>query len=321
MRKLTFIFFVALSVVSLSCEDEANDPIVINTGGDNDDDNTDDGGDGDDGNNGDNTGGGTCVFTEIEASFTNCVEPTNEDKLEVVTWNIEQFPNSGSTTLEAVEAIIANTNADVIALQEIVGIAEMNTVAEQLEDWEVKILDISGSLNMGYLYKTCEISSFSNPTNVSVIEPRPAVKTTITHNNGLEVVLFNIHLKCCGGSDNISRRETASRNLKTYIDDNHASDNVIVLGDFNDDIDSGSPFTNFISDNANYQFADEAIADGSSSNWSYPSWPSHIDHILISDELFDNLEETRTIKLASCVTSYSSTVSDHRPVISVFKAD
>ncbi len=312
MKKLTFIILASFSFLIFSCEDEANDPIVINSGGNNDDDNVDDD---------NNTGGGTCVFTEIDASFANCVEPTSEDKLEVVTWNIEQFPNSGQTTLDAVEEIIANTNADIIALQEIVGINEMKTVAAQLEDWEVKILDISGSLNMGYLYKTCEIASFSNPINVNVIEPRPAVMTTITHNNGLEVVLFNIHLKCCGGSDNITRRETASNNLKSYIDNNSADDNVIVLGDFNDDIDSGSPFSNFISDNANFQFADQAIASGSSSNWSYPSWPSHIDHILVSNELFDNLEETRTIKLSSCVSGYSSFVSDHRPILSVFKED
>lgn len=318
MKKAFLVLFASLSLFTFSCEDEANDPIVINTGGNNDEDDSDGGGDD---NGGDNTGGGTCVFTEIDASFVNCVEPTDEDKLEVVTWNIEQFPNSGSTTLEAVEEIIANTNADIIALQEIVGISEMNTIANQLEDWDVKILDISGSLNMGYLYKTCEIATFSNPINVNVIEPRPAVMTTIKHNNGLEVVLFNIHLKCCGGSDNITRRQTASRNLKDYIDSNFDTDNVIVLGDFNDDIDSGSPFNNFISDNTNYRFADEAIAAGSSSNWSYPSWPSHIDHILISNELFDNLEETRTIKLSSCVSGYSSFVSDHRPVISVFKAD
>ena len=29
------------------------------------------------------------------------------------------------------------------------------------------------------------------------------------------------------------------------------------------------------------------IAYSSSSNWSYPSWPSHLDHILLTNELFD----------------------------------
>ena len=32
------------------------------------------------------------------------------------------------------------------------------------------------------------------------------------------------------------------------------------------------------------------IALGPSSNWSYPTWPSHLDHILISDEVFDEFE-------------------------------
>ena len=35
----------------------------------------------------------------------------------------------------------------------------------------------------------------------------------------------------------------------------------------------------------NYEFTDMYIAQSSSEYWSYPSWPSHLDHILISNEL------------------------------------
>ena len=59
---------------------------------------------------------------------------------------------------------------------------------------------------------------------------------------------------------------------------------VILLGDLNDiltDSPQNNIFNSFINDTTNYLFVDMDIAINSSSNWSYPSWPSHLDHILI----------------------------------------
>jgi endonuclease/exonuclease/phosphatase family metal-dependent hydrolase len=135
----------------------------------------------------------------------------------------------------------------------------------------------------------------------------------------LEVTLLNIHLKCCGGSSNINRRAAASADMKDYIDQNLSDQNVIILGDFNDDINSDSPFINFINDSDNYQFADAAIAAGSQNFWSYPSWPSHIDHILITNELTDNLTEVKTLRMNDCISSYDPDISDHRPIMATFR--
>lgn len=62
-------------------------------------------------------------------------------------------------------------------------------------------------------------------------------------------------------------------------------------------------------------FTTMEIAQGSSSNWSYPSWPSQIDQILISDELFDNEIETKVLKLEVCNDDFPDDISDHRPVL------
>ena len=69
-------------------------------------------------------------------------------------------------------------------------------------------------------------------------------------------------------------------------------------------------------------FADLEIASGSKTEWSYPSWPSHLDHILITNELFDEFKrETSiisTIKVDEYVGDnwwvYDNNISDHRPV-------
>lgn len=254
-----------------------------------------------------------------DTKYENCLDPLESDELNVVTWNIEFFPMNGSTTISLVSEIIENMNADVIAVQEINSISNFNTLVDGLVGWEGQIINLSGSLDIGYLYKTSEISVVSDAkVSVSSVSPRPPVEITLKHKDGLEVTLLNIHLKCCGGSSNISRRATASAAIKDYIDQNLPNDNVILLGDFNGGINT-SPFDNFRTDVDNYLFADAEIEAGSQSNWSYPSWPSHLDHILITNELVDNLVAVKTLRLNVCLSNYLSVVSDHRPVMATFR--
>jgi len=149
--------------------------------------------------------------------------------------------------------------------------------------------------------------------------PRPPVQIEVSHTNGLSVILINIHLKCCDGQENIWRRKDASEQLKEYIDTTYPNQEVILLGDYNDEIsnnpDEDNVFYNFIEDDQNYLFTDMDIALGNSSGWSYPSWPSHIDHILVTDELFDNIIQSQTLSIDSCDSQYLYNISDHRPVI------
>jgi len=103
------------------------------------------------------------------------------------------------------------------------------------------------------------------------------------------------------------------------MDDKLSKEKVIVLGDFNDEIipSDGTPpvFSNFISDSLNYAFTDMEIATGHPLYWSYPAWPSHIDHILITNELFDAHLSTQTLTYDLCEPSYLTKISDHRPLI------
>ena len=95
-----------------------------------------------------------------------------------------------------------------------------------------------------------------------------------------------------------------------------------MLGDFNDllnDPVSNNVFMNFINDEDNYYFADTHIANGPSSDWSFPNWPSHLDHILITNELFEgfNNDMIFTFKIDDYMSGwseYDNYVSDHRPV-------
>lgn len=254
---------------------------------------------------------------EIDGKYTSCFDTLSDDELNIVSWNIEVF-DAGK--ISAVKEIIENMSPDVIAVQEIDEVSAFTNLGDELEGWEARVVDVSGRLDFGYLYKTCEITTFDNPVSVlkGSVEPRPAVKTTITHVNGLQVTLFNIHFKCCGvaGSEEAGRREASAKALQDHINTNFADDNVIVLGDWNDDIGDG-PFDNFLLD-SNFTFADKAIGNGASSQWSYPGWPSHLDHILISNELSDNLISAKTLVIDNCLSGYLNNVSDHRPVMATF---
>ena len=62
---------------------------------------------------------------------------------------------------------------------------------------------------------------------------------------------------------------------------------------------------------------DLAIAEGPLSNWSYPTYPSHIDHIIITNELFNNHISTSTILIENALpdlSDYNNYISDHRPM-------
>ncbi|MCH2045755.1 MAG: endonuclease/exonuclease/phosphatase family protein [Saprospiraceae bacterium] len=259
-----------------------------------------------------------------------------DSTFDVVTWNIEQFPKIGSITADSVSKIIESLDADLIGLQEIEDTAICRQMINNLADYELIIDDgwfgglayvyKKSTVNIRSLYKIYHTSSYWN------VFPRSPLVVELTF-MGKDFVVINNHLKCCGdgfldngnSSDEEFRRYQASFFLEQYIDFNFASSPVILLGDLNDLITDPSPnnvFEFFLSDPANYLFADNTIANGPSSNWSFPGWPSHLDHILITNELFSDFNNpgstVETIKIDAFMTggfgSYDYYISDHRPV-------
>jgi len=256
------------------------------------------------------------------------------ESLDIMTWNIEHFPKHNNT-LQYVEDIIEAGNIDIVALQEIENQNEFNTLINNLDNW------------IGYRYSNSnygELSYLINLDNIEVVQApysilnqyehyfayRPPYVLKINFRNNQELIIINVHYKCCGDDileddywDEEYRRLQANYYLKQHIDNYFSDDHVIVLGDFNDDIvesNANNVFLDFINDSDNYFFADTNIANGPSSDWSYPNWPSHLDHILISDEFFNifNNNIIFTYKIDDYMNSwqqYDNYISDHRPVV------
>ena len=70
-------------------------------------------------------------------------------------------------------------------------------------------------------------------------------------------------------------------------------------------------------------FTDMAIAKGECWDWSYSSYHSHLDHLLVSDDLFCSLQSrvswVEALKIYDFLpggwVEYENELSDHRPVV------
>ena len=260
------------------------------------------------------------AFTPVAGKYANCIPLLGTATFDIVTWNIEQFPKQGASTISLLAEIIPTLNADIIAVQEIGNATNFNALVAALPGWS-GVVSTTGSIKTGYLYKTSEVtvSAVTYPLVDLSAFPRAPMFITATHTpTGQEVTLINLHLKCCDDDDSIPRRKSASDKLKAYIDANLNNKAVVMLGDYNEDItqpEGNNVFKNFVDDAVNYKFADMTIAECGSANWSYPSWPSQLDHMLITNELFAKVKDIRVLKLNECEGAYYNTISDHRPVL------
>jgi len=281
------------------------------------------------------------------------IEFGTDDTFEVVTWNIEWFPKRGFTTIDSVEVIVNAIDADVYAIQEIDNLADFEWLASRLSNYDLAIVedDFSG---LGFLYKTSTVQvnsimeilensnkviSFGENNSVTVTKPFAANRVPLILDvtfNEEQFYILNNHLKASeSGNDGLidyydpwdeeTRRLASSLLIEEYVSTNLNDKKVIVVGDLNDiltDETANNVFTPFLDKPSEYLFADMDIATGSNANWSYPSWPSHLDHILITNELFDAFNHSNssitTLRIDDYLsggwTDYDTNISDHRPV-------
>ena len=278
------------------------------------------------------------IVTILAIFFISCAEDKGTDSsfssinigtdstFDIITWNIENFPKQNSTVDYLLE-LIPIFDADIIALQEIESATDFQNLINSLNNYDGIVTNsASYNINLALLYSTdLEIdSTYEIFTDDWWSFPRSPLVAHIIWNEKDIYIIIN-HFKAMGGTENEDRRKSASEKLEDYVNEYLSGENVIILGDLNDELNedpSNNVFQNFINDASNFKFTDMDIAYSSSSNWSYPSWPSHLDHILITNELFDEFDNegssVQTIRLEEYFdngwTDYEKYISDHRPV-------
>ena len=257
------------------------------------------------------------------------------ETLDVITWNIETFPKVPETTPSIVAEAIQSLQPDVLAIQEVWDQRYLEWVAKQV-GFQIETATNGPDTGLMFMY---------NPETVIIKDRAVALFQGLDYDFGYrgpvvlelryrnhDIRVINVHYKCCGNGlieeewwDEEYRRLQSSQRLKAFLDEKPDVPTMVV-GDWNDEL-SDPPerniFQPFLDNPSDYRFADESLSQLVNQDlWSFPSFPSHIDHILLNRPLFNESRVSgyavETILLEEALRdhqlSYSDAVSDHRPV-------
>lgn len=267
-------------------------------------------------------------------------------RLEVASWNVEWFgaPKNGPTNealqLARVRDVIRGTDADIWGMAEIVGASAWNALVAELPGYSGFLANEPrvnggyasygvGEQKVGILFK----SDVATVTSARIIlahadsefagRPPLEVRMRVTVNGVADdLVVIVLHMKAFADEGSRLRREAAARELKAYLDQVYPVENVVVVGDWNDDVDVSivpdrpTPYASLAADSARYRFLTrELSARGASSTTGYRDL---IDHHLATNEMASREVpgSAEVYRVDTFIPSYSRTTSDHFPVIS-----
>ena len=197
---------------------------------------------------GDDNGGGD---NTNPYEFPNAVDYGLSNQVEIVTWNIRQFPQHSSTK-DYVKNLLEKWNADIYFFQEIRSESELISMVDAMPNYSYVVDDESGNLGFALVYKNQYVtfnsknelwadtannddgdSDYYNNAAYQFAD-RPPMENYLTWSDGtktLNLYLIGIHYKCCGDDsynandtgDETTRRHHASLLLTEYILNNRSS--------------------------------------------------------------------------------------------------
>ena len=270
--------------------------------------------------------------------------------LDIGNWNIEWYgdaangPSNESLQQSNVRDVIAGADLDIWGLAEVVTKSAFDTLVARLPGYAGLLANDPAVVNGPQYY-----SDFSNAeqkvalvykTSIATVRsaqiiltqndydfagrPPMEVKLGVTLNGATEdLVVIVLHMKSGADGTSWQRRQNAGIALKNYLDATYPTQKVIVIGDWNDDVDtsilagSPTPFANFVSDNARYNFPAKVLSDaGGTSEVNYAG--SLIDQQLLTNELLADYVagSVEVFRADQYIASYGTSTTDHYPVLS-----
>ena len=262
-----------------------------------------------------------------------------DSTFEIATWNLENFAKKDEATVAAVIQAVEAMDLDVIALQELSSTTEFTALVDGLDGYDGIKANSHRYINLGFLYKNT--GRLSVDTFYEILAdlgwPDPLDRNPFVLSgsfDGKPFVVINNHYWCCGNGfvdendpeDREFLRLRASEALDEYISTNFAGQRVILVGDLNDELTDSAAnnvFQPFLDAPEVYRFVDMDIATGPATGWSFPGYPSHLDHILITQPMFEAYEKSETLVqvvplhlfLRNGLSDFDPLISDHLPVV------
>lgn len=256
----------------------------------------------------------------------------NWNGLEIMTWNVKEFPLIDNLTENNIQEVISDLQNDIIAFQEISNLSDYEYLANNTQGYDFISTDYWGdfALNLGFAYRNDCISLNSYSTlfnsegyNFAWRYPMLAHFTWECGEASFDFRVINVHFKAYDDEESFQRRLAASQIVVEYLINQLEIGNsrFILLGDFNDEIhlsQNQNSLWPLVSHPESIQFITEQLT-GNSYNDSYiHGGGSLIDHIAISSGMYDmqNNDLVQTLRLDDITgfSTYSNQFSDHRPI-------
>ena len=266
--------------------------------------------------------------------------------LDVANWNLEWFgdasngPSNESLQQGNARAVIAGVDADVWGLEEVVSASAWATLKAGLPGYAGVLANEPNVVNGAAYYSASEQKvALLYKTSVATLQgariiltandydfagrPPLEVRLSVTVNGASEdLVVIVLHMKAFNDTASWQRRQNAGAALKAYLDATYPTQKVMVIGDWNDDVDvsitpdRATPYANFVSDSARYRFPTRVLTDARIA--STVGYPDLIDHQLDTKAQFADyiVGSAKVIRADQYITSYGPTTSDHYPVLS-----
>lgn len=285
-------------------------------------------------------------------SYTVTIAPAGGPAvLEVASWNIEWFGSTGNGPSDEVlqqqnaTAVLTAGGFDVVGVAEIVSTTAFNTLVAGVPGRagflanDASVTGGSGSYGsseqkVGFIYDTSKVEVLSSQIILSGYDYEFAGRPPLRVDTRVEIegtqtsiTFIMVHLKAADDTGSRDRRAASAAALKGYLDTLLASAHVLVIGDFNDDVDESiscpgipcldTPFRNFLDDASDYRFITAPLsAQGLSSTVFYDQT---IDHHLATNEMsalaIGAPEVVRPDLWPVPVSGYGTTTSDHYPIL------
>lgn len=248
------------------------------------------------------------------------------------TWNLEQFPKTG-TTARAVSELLGALDADVLGIQEITEPAAFEALLARLPAYEgAQVEDPGNFLRVGLMYRSDRVRLVEMGTLFEGDDyafPRPplwARLEALDHRGRVtfDFIVVVLHLKAQTDSRSVARRREACRRLEAWVTADSAGadeQDYVLVGDWNDRLTRNvddNVFRPFLESPDRYRFLTRPLAEEGVS--SYIPIPGLIDHVMVTtDALFEyGPGTTRVVEAENLFPTYGRDVSDHRPVVSTF---
>ena len=274
------------------------------------------------------------------------IPPRGSDQtLDIGSWNLEWFgaPNMAPTDdilqRENARDVIDGARLDIWGLTEIVNGDAFTALLGKLPSYEGLLANdarvgqgskyyAKDEQKLALIYRkdvaTLVSARLILTSNVNDFAGRPPLEARFkitAKQRTSELVVIVLHAKALSEASAWTARSAGAKALKTYLDSSHASDEVIVVGDFNDQLltsitkSKPSPYANFVND-PNYDFPTEELAIAKLGTTVGRS--TAIDQHLTTHELYLRYvaQSVEAYRVDSFINDYADTTSDHYPVLS-----